>query len=47
MWVRPVATKGVLALKSVHKGLGTLQTSHILVYDFLGLLLSIFLTKNS
>ena len=31
-----VATKGVLALKSMHKGLGSSQTSHILVCDFLG-----------
>ena len=42
-----VATKGVLALKSMHKGLGSSQTSHILVCDFLGLLLPIFVMENT
>lgn len=41
------ATKGALASKGMHKSLGTPQTSHILVCDFLGLFLRIFFTKNS
>jgi len=41
------ASKGSSASKSVHKGLGAPKTSHILVYDFLGLLLPIFFIKNS
>ena len=41
------AIKGALALESVHKSLGALQTSHIMVYDFLGLLLPIFFIENS
>ena len=41
------AFKGSSASKSVHKGLGAPQTSHIMVYDFLGLLLPIFFIENS
>ena len=42
----PVAIKGVPALKSVHKGPGASQTFHILISDFLGLLLPILFTEN-